>query len=248
MRHDFNELHRGRGIEEVQADEAVRPSGRGGQRRDGQARCVRGEDRVGLNDAVGGLPDLLLEREILGDRLDHDVAAAQVVERDRRVQPSLDGGPLVGADAFALDRAVERLGERGHAAFQGLRVGLADEGVEARGRADLRDARAHLTAAEHADRANLGHRSPLVSRRAPAAFATRRVHRLRELRRLDEGPILFAPRPAAWSLAPSRIGGRAAACPAVVAAANGHVTAPTFCTVARWRRERTLPGDERMAA
>src|SRR5450830_9478 len=72
--HDFDELHHGHGVEEMQTRELLRPLRRHRHLDDRQRRGVRAEDRLRLARPVECRVRLLLQIEILDDRLDHHVA------------------------------------------------------------------------------------------------------------------------------------------------------------------------------
>ena len=74
---DLHELHHLGGVEVVQAEEALRPRGGRGLVDHRQRRGVGGEDGAVLDDGVDLLPHLELLAEVLGDRLDHEVAVGR---------------------------------------------------------------------------------------------------------------------------------------------------------------------------
>ena len=88
---DLEQRHHLRGVEEVQAEEAL--GALGGRRLvdHRQRRGVGREERLRLDDRVELLPHLELQLEVLGDRLDHEVAVGEVVVVDRR--PGCARGP-----------------------------------------------------------------------------------------------------------------------------------------------------------
>ncbi len=112
--HDLDQRHERHGIEEVEADEAVGPAGGRRHLADGEAGGVGGEDRRRRAAGVELAPELGLEPEVLGDRLDDEVAAREVGEvgGERRGAPA----PLARAAGSSLPFSTslsERLQDRG---------------------------------------------------------------------------------------------------------------------------------------
>lgn len=62
----------------MQPDEVQGPGDAVGEGGDGQRRGVGAQERVGLDHVLDLLEDLVLERGVLEDRLDHRVAAREV--------------------------------------------------------------------------------------------------------------------------------------------------------------------------
>ncbi len=85
----------------------------------------------------------MLELEALGCGLDHEVAAGEILEGRRRLQPP--GGRGV---VFLLQAPARR----GQPALERVAVGVVDERPRAGLRRELRDAGAHRAGAEDADR------------------------------------------------------------------------------------------------
>ena len=78
--HHLDERHRGRGVEEVDAADAVGAAGLHRQLDDGQRRRVRREHRRLAADAVEVVEEVLLQREVFDDRLEHEVAVGELAE------------------------------------------------------------------------------------------------------------------------------------------------------------------------
>ena len=108
---------------------------------------------------IGAIADDPLERrigralfvEVLDDRLDHQIALAQVVEaggsgeRRERLLAHLGGN-------FALRHPiVEELADAAEALLEKRVVDLPDDGLIAGGRAHLRDAGTHQSTSQHAN-------------------------------------------------------------------------------------------------
>ena len=70
---DLDQLHRRRRVEEVHADHVLRARGGAGAGDDGQRGGGGGEHRARLADLVQGREQLLLDLQVLGDRLDGQV-------------------------------------------------------------------------------------------------------------------------------------------------------------------------------
>ena len=70
--------------------------------RDGNRRCVRRQDRIGLRVLVGLLQDPDLERFVLGCRLDDEVARLERCVIRRAVDACECGASLSAADSFSF--------------------------------------------------------------------------------------------------------------------------------------------------
>src|SRR6266850_1513875 len=92
--------------------------------------------------------------DLLDDRLDDQVAILEVGERGRAAKPSARRLRVVFGRSAALDETSERSVDALEALVDERLVDLAHERIEARLRADLRDARTHLTEADDADALN----------------------------------------------------------------------------------------------
>ena len=96
---DLDERHQRRGIEEVQAEDALGPGRSGRDRGHGQRARVGRHDGVGREHRVERRHDPALDREVLDRRLDDEVGAARgrrgsssARRRDARpVDPVVDG-------------------------------------------------------------------------------------------------------------------------------------------------------------
>src|SRR5207244_9710557 len=128
--------------------------------RDGQARGVGGEDRVLRGEGVELLPQRVLELEVLGDRLNDDVAALQVAGGGREGEPLERGVPFGRGELPLLHELRELLLDPATRALPDLLRHVAHDRLVARGRGDLRDAASHQTAPQHPHPSYLGHASP----------------------------------------------------------------------------------------
>ncbi len=157
--HDLDELHHLRGVEVVQADELPGPAGGGGLVDHRQRGGVRREHRVGLDDPVELAPHLELQRQALGDRLDHEVAVGEVrVVGRARDAPAHRVGVLLRGLAL-LDRARELLLDLADALRERRLVDLAQHDLVAGLRRHLRDPVPHQPGPEHAHLLDRRHRS-----------------------------------------------------------------------------------------
>ena len=102
---DLHQRHLVDGREEVQPDEVGRPLDAFGERGDGQRGGVGAQQRVGLDDVLDLLEDLVLERRVLEDRLDDGVAARDGL----RVGGGRDAGEQLVALGLGRTAALERL-------------------------------------------------------------------------------------------------------------------------------------------
>ncbi len=110
---------------------------------------------VVLDDPVDLLPHLELRGQVLGDRLDHQVAVGEVGVVERGLDAAADGVGVGLLHLPLLDRAGELLVDLADPAVELLLARLADHDVPARLGADLGDAVAHQAAAEHSNLADL---------------------------------------------------------------------------------------------
>ena len=141
----LDELQDRHGIEEVHADDLVRPARDGSERADRDRRGVRGEDRLDRQRRVRPPEDVLLDGDVLDDGLDHQVGWDEVVDGLDATEHLVGiGSPLLrelgGAAADRLERPVGR-----------PRRGVVKRDPAARGSRDLRDAAAHLAGADDED-------------------------------------------------------------------------------------------------
>ena len=146
---DLEQRHHLRRVEEVEAEEAV---GAPGDRRlvgDRERRGVGGEEGVGLDDLVDLAPHLELPIEVLGDRLDHQVAVGEVGVVERAADPAADRVGVRLLELALLDRAAELLLDLAEALVEGALVGLDHDDVPAGLGADLGDPVPHQPAAEY---------------------------------------------------------------------------------------------------
>ncbi len=124
---------------------------------DRQRGRVGGEVGLGLDDAVELAPHLELEAEVLGDRLDHEVAVRVVGVVERRRDAAADGVGVGLLELALLDRARELLLDLAHALGEPVVVDLAQDDVVARLRGHLCDSVPHQAGAEDADLLDLSH-------------------------------------------------------------------------------------------
>ncbi len=163
---DLDQRHLVDGAEEVQADEVLRAVDAGGELGDRQRGGVGAEQRVGVH-VLGDLGEhLVLERGVLEDGLDDEVAAGEVGRVGGGGDAAEQLGLLLLGGAALGDRLVE----------QGLAVGLAllgvggldvlEDDVHAGLGAHVGDAGAHHPGAEDADLGGLPRLDALRAERA----------------------------------------------------------------------------------
>ncbi len=147
----FHQRHR---IHEMDADEALRPVGRGGQPGNRDRGGVGADDGGRLERRTQRGEDLALDVFLLGRRLDHQIAIAELVDRiggrdalDRRLA-------FFVADALAADLARQIAIDGGNPRTDAVGDDVVQQHVEAGQRADMGDAVAHLAGADHADLTN----------------------------------------------------------------------------------------------
>ena len=139
----------------MQAQEALRALRRGRLVGHRQRGGVGREEGVVLDDPVQLAPHLQLAVEVLGDRLDHQVAVREVAVVERGRDPPADRVGVGLLHLALVDRPGELLLDLGHALVELLLVQLAHDDVPAGLGADLGDPVAHQAAAENADRLDL---------------------------------------------------------------------------------------------
>jgi hypothetical protein len=147
--YDLEQRHDLGGVEEVQAEETLWATGRGGLVGDRERRRVRREIGVVLGDLVDALPQLELAVEVLRDRLHHEVAVREVTDVDRAADPPAHGVGVGLLELALLDRAAELLLDLAETLVQRALVGFHHDDVPAGLGADLRDPVAHQAAAHY---------------------------------------------------------------------------------------------------
>ena len=118
---------------------------------DGERRRVRREHRVRPADALELGEELLLRREILDDRLDHEVAVGEVGEVGRQREPADGGVARALLELPLLHLAREEVRDPVARALAELERDLAADRLDAGLDAELRDARAHRAEPDDAD-------------------------------------------------------------------------------------------------
>jgi hypothetical protein len=108
---------------------------------------------VGATIASSRANSARLASEVLDDRLDHQIAAGQGREVGREGQPALRGGRSLGRQLALGDPARHRLDDAVAQAADVAAAGLHDDHREAGQGGHLRDAGAHQSTADDADRA-----------------------------------------------------------------------------------------------
>jgi hypothetical protein len=139
------------GVEEVHPDEVALAVDKGGQLGHGEARGVGGDDALLLHDAVDLPQQILLERDVLRGRLDHDVAALEILECGRALDPAQDPIGLVLGQLLLAHQAPERLAHALEALLQRLRAAVLEDHLAADLRGQLGDPRAHGPGSHDAD-------------------------------------------------------------------------------------------------
>ena len=132
--------------------------------RDGERRRVRRQHGLLTDQVVQRAEQLLLEVELLDDRLDYDVAAGEVAELGRRRQPAERRIALVRRQPTLLDPPLEIVGDPLSSALAQLLAHLAADRLDPRLHADLRDPGTHRAETDHPHRSHFGsgHPSALI--------------------------------------------------------------------------------------
>src|ERR1019366_1664208 len=144
--HQLHDLGR---VEVVQAHELLRAACGGGLVDHGQRRGVGCEDRTRLEDLVDLAPHLELQRQALGDRLDHQVAVGQVAVVDGSLDARAHLARLGLVHLALLRRPRQLLLDLGDALLQSRLVELPQHHLIAGLGRHLGDAVAHQSRAQH---------------------------------------------------------------------------------------------------
>ena len=139
----------------MDADEALRPVGRGGEPRDRDRRRVGPDDCVGFEYRADTREDGALGILLLGRRFDDEIAIGEGFERLGRCDALERGLPLLFRDALATHLPCHVAVDGGDPGLDPVGGEIVELDVEPRERADVGDAAAHLPRANHADLANL---------------------------------------------------------------------------------------------
>ena len=150
----LDQLHHRHRIHEVNADELLRPVGRGGEPRDRDRRGVGADDRVGLQVRAEVGENLALDLFLLGRRLDDEIAVAELVERVGRRDARERGLAVLLGDQLARDLPRQIAVDGGEPGIDAVGRDVVEQHVHAGERGHMRDAVTHLTGADHADLAD----------------------------------------------------------------------------------------------
>ena len=148
---DLDERHQRRRIEEVHPDHALGPLE---HRRDlghRKRRCVRSEDRVVPNDSFQRPEELVLHREVLERRFDHEIAPGEVGELRRQAEPRDRSVTRVLLELALLDLTRQEVRNPVASRLAATCLDFTSDRVKARLDGKLRDAGAHGPEADDAD-------------------------------------------------------------------------------------------------
>jgi hypothetical protein len=152
VEHDLEERHQVDRVEEVGPDDTARVAHRLGDAGDAQRRRVRRQDRARLGDGVDAPEEVVLQREVLGDRLDEEETVPhRFLEVRRAAQPGERGLAILGRGLPLLDALVEVLADLGEARRNALSIDVVEVHIEPGDGADVGDAVAHRARPEHGD-------------------------------------------------------------------------------------------------
>ena len=147
--HHFQQLHHMGRAEKMQPQHLFGPTGHGSDGVDIQCRSVAGQDGVGLERAVQGAEDLLLERQVLVHRFDHQVGFGEVVIGRYLAHPRQASVGLGLIDTALGHLLYPSLRDHRQAGFGGAGVVVQPQHRKAcTGQAD-NDAAAHGAGADH---------------------------------------------------------------------------------------------------
>ncbi len=132
-------------------DDVLRTPGLRGEVGDGQRRGGRRQDGTRLADAVQVGEQLILDADLLGDRLDHDVDVTEGLALGRAGEAAEDGVRLTLVDPTLVDLTGQVLGDlRAHRVDLVAGAGHVGDGEPVH-REDLDDAAGHRAGADDAD-------------------------------------------------------------------------------------------------
>jgi hypothetical protein len=147
---NLDELHHRRRVEEVHPQDPrglLRGDGKLGDR---EGRGVGGEDRVVGDDRIERGEDLLLEGQVLGNRLDDELAPGELGKICRIADPPVQRLGVLGGEFAAADGPGGRLGEDALAMLECVAVDLDRDDRQAVTGEDLGDPRAHRAQSDDA--------------------------------------------------------------------------------------------------
>ena len=139
----------------METDETIRAVRFGSQFRDRQARCVGGEDRLPRTQSAEFAEQRVLRSEVLGDRLDDEVARRQVRQVERRVKTSHRRVPVRRTELLLVHGAVEVFSDPGHPPVEEPLLHIPHDRLITGRRADLRDPAPHQSRSDDPDLPNL---------------------------------------------------------------------------------------------
>src|SRR6185437_3098449 len=174
----LHQLHKGNGIEKVQADEALRALGGRHQLSDGDRRRVAGENGVFLDHGIERGVHFALLFRVLDHGFNNQIAIGQVFPPRGALQPGTNSLRRI------LERALfGQLGQRffnsGKALVQILLLHFQHGDVESRGRAYLRDPRAHQPATQNTDFSDL-HKQSFLTTEDTNEYREKRIHKYQD--------------------------------------------------------------------
>ena len=154
---DLDQRHQRRRVEEVHADDALRPRRRRGDLGHREGRRIGGEDRVGAADPVQVREERALRLDLLDDRLDDEVAPRERVEIGGRRETTDRRIALVLRHLALLDLAAEELPDARGSCGAEIGCDLAPDRLVAGFDGELGDPGSHRPETDHADRRNRCH-------------------------------------------------------------------------------------------
>ena len=146
----FDQAHHRNGVHEVEPQEFLGTVGLRRQPSDRDRRGIRCQDGLGLQGGDKLLEDRVLHGLALGRGLNHQVALAQIGQRAGGCDAGHGGIALLLGNLLARDLPVQVLADLVGSAVQRLGVDIGQNHVVPGQGADMGDAVAHLTGADHA--------------------------------------------------------------------------------------------------
>ena len=156
--HHLDQRQQRRRIEEVQADHApgpAQPARHGGDRQRGG---VRGQHAALADDVLQIGEEPLLDRQLLGHRLDDEDGGRQLAEVAHRGDPGARGVAVRRGHPPLVHQAVQAGEHRGRRLGGTSRQGVVQQDRMPRDQRDLRDSLAHRAGADDGDRPGGGRR------------------------------------------------------------------------------------------
>ena len=149
---DLHQLHGGCRIEEMQPEQARWILECRTQFRDREGRRIAGEHGLRRTQGFQAGEQILLQREVLGNGLDHQARFTYGIQRTGRLHPGGDGAPLFDTQPATCDAPIQAGSDSVDRAIHCSAVNVVQRYGVPGGRDHLGDTSAHGTGADDCDR------------------------------------------------------------------------------------------------